>query len=58
MSFELLFWILMAIWLIFGIVNRLSPQTLGMVGGFGGEVLIFILLGILGWHVFGAPIHP
>jgi len=51
MSLALAFWILMLIWLVFGFWSA-WPN----IGGAGGNLLLFILLGILGWAAFGAPI--
>ena len=55
MGLGLAFWILMLIWLVFGLALRG-----GYLGGnfiWGGDLLLFILLLLLGWHAFGAPIH-
>lgn len=55
MTRGLAFWVLMIIWLVFGIVWHL-----GMVGSFGplgSAILLFILFALLGWQVFGAPIR-
>ncbi len=57
MSFGLLFWILMLIWLVFGWFYNSSPGTFGTYGWAGNSLLLFILLGLLGWGVFGAPVH-
>lgn len=56
MSRGLIFWILMIIWLVFGIVVHF-----GFIGApyglLGGALLLFILFALLGWQVFGPPIH-
>lgn len=55
MTKGLAFWVLMIIWLVFGVCWQL-----GLVGTFapiGGVVLLFILFALLGWQVFGAPIR-
>jgi hypothetical protein len=55
MTIGLAFWIIMLIWLIFGIAIHF-----GVVGGIwaGANVLLlFILFGLLGWQVFGAPLR-
>jgi hypothetical protein len=52
MSMGLLFWILMLLWLIFGVWWNWPNHYL-----VGGNVLLFVLLAILGWHAFGAPVH-
>ena len=54
MSFGLVFWILMLLWLVFGFWASWPTPTLK---GSGPNLLLFVLLVLLGWHVFGAPIH-
>jgi hypothetical protein len=52
MSKGLLYWILMLLWLIFGlwIAWPLSWAS-------GGTILLFLVLLVLGWQVFGPPIQ-
>ncbi len=57
MTFALLFWILMLFWLVYGWFYNSSPTTFGPYGWAGSSLLLFILLGILGWGIFGAPVH-
>lgn len=52
MSFALCYWILMLIWLVFGIWSSWPNYKAS-----GGNVLLFVLLVLLGWKVFGAPLH-
>lgn len=54
MSFGLCYWILMLIWLVCGFLwfGWRTPQLIG------GNLLLFILLVLIGWKVFGPPIHP
>ena len=53
MTIGLVFWILMLIWLVFGLW-----QSWPNVQGWGaGNLFLFILLLLLGWHSFGAPVH-
>ena len=52
MSMGLVFWILMLIWLVFGLWHNWPNYPL-----VGGNLLLFILIGLLGWKIFGAPIH-
>jgi hypothetical protein len=53
MSQALLFWILMLLWLVLGVVwNRPSGP-----GPISHSLLLFILVGLLGWSAFGAPIR-
>jgi hypothetical protein len=54
MTMGLLFWILMVIWLVFGLVQ--AGGFVGPYGPWGHSLLLFILLLLLGWQVFGAPI--
>ncbi len=51
MTWALLFWILMLLWLVLGLWQRSSWRDAG------GSLLCWSCLLILGWHVFGAPIH-
>jgi hypothetical protein len=47
----LLFWILMILWFFFGLWwNYEQP---GFKGWLGSSLLLFVLLFILGWAVFG-----
>lgn len=58
MSLGLVFWILMLLWLVLGLYWRWpatgQPRALWPLGG---DLLLFILLLLLGWKVFGAPVH-
>lgn len=57
MTFGLLFWILMLLWLVFGWLYNSSPDRFGPYGWAGNSLLLFVLLGLLGWVTFGAPIR-
>jgi hypothetical protein len=52
MSIGLIFWILMLLWLVLGLWRAWGDHY-----AMGGSVLQFILFLLLGWKVFGAPIH-
>lgn len=55
MTLGLAFWVLMLIWLVFGALVHF-----GYAGGWGAgvsTVLLFVLFVLLGWQVFGAPLH-
>ena len=55
MTLGLAFWVIMLIWLVFGALLHF-----GIVGGaYAGAntLLLFVLFGLLGWQVFGAPLH-
>ena len=56
MSLQLIYWILMLIWLVLGLwsswpVNSTNGRALG------SNLLLFILLLVIGWQVFGSPVH-
>lgn len=53
MTFGLAYWILMLVWLVFG-VWQTWPNN---YKAGGGNLLLFILLVLSGWRVFGPPIH-
>lgn len=52
MSIGLCYWILMLIWFVFGLYLTWQNHLL-----VGGNVLLFILLLLLGWKVFGPPLR-
>lgn len=52
MSKGVIFWVLMILWLIFGLWTSWATPFL-----IGGHVLTFVLLALLGWQVFGPPIR-
>ena len=62
MTIGLIFWILMLLWLIFGLWQAWpGPGTpAGPYAGWyplGSTVLLFILFLLLGWHAFGPPVR-
>jgi len=50
------FWLLMILWLIFGLYV-LWPGSVGIALLPASQLLLFILLFILGWKCFGLPIQ-
>ena len=56
MTKGLAFWVLMLVWLVFGILWHFALFTV-TIGVLGGVVLLFILFALLGWQVFGPPIR-
>ena len=53
MSIGLLFWVIMIIGLLFGLyTNRATPMI-----WVGNNLVLWILLALLGWAVFGPAIH-
>lgn len=55
MSMGLIFWIIMLIWLLFGFFSWTGYFGAHLM--WGGSVMLFVLLGLLGWKVFGAPVR-
>lgn len=54
MTLGLLFWILMLLWIVgYGYGVTRSPLNWPIIGP---NILLFVLLLILGWQSFGAPI--
>ena len=57
MTRSAIFWVLMILWLIFGVVFSWPAG-----GGFwafapvGNQLLAFVLFGLLGWQVFGPAV--
>lgn len=52
MPMGLAFWIIMLLWLIFAIWRDWPNYPI-----VGFNATLFILLGLLGWKVFGAPLQ-
>jgi len=58
MALGLAFWILMLLWLAFGLVwNWPGNTAVGPYGPIGNALFLFLLFMLLGWQVFGAPLH-
>ena len=57
MSIGLLFWLIMIIGLLFGFAFRSNSAWAGWYGPYGDWLILFILLALLGWGVFGPPLH-
>ena len=51
MPLSILFWVLMLVWLVFGYMGR-RPEP----WYWPGQLIVFVLLAILGWQVFGSAI--
>ena len=52
-----IFWMLMILWLIFGIAWNSNSTAFGTWGLWGNWLLLFVLFALLGWHDFGPVIH-
>ena len=57
MTLGLCFWILMLIYLIFGLYWNWPASNPPNYPVVGGSLLLFILLLLLGWAEFGPPIR-
>jgi hypothetical protein len=58
MTRGLIFWVLMLIWFVFGVLNLsgvAGPYAHAVV--VGSTLLDFILFVLLGWQVYGPPVH-
>ena len=55
MTLGLAFWIIMLVWLVFGVLQHMGYA--GTYGPTANVVLLFVLFGLLGWQVFGAPLR-
>lgn len=56
MAMGLAFWILMLIWLVFGIALYRN-MVAAPYATWGNTVLLFVLFLLLGWKVFGPPLQ-
>jgi hypothetical protein len=56
MTIAFLFWLLMLLWLLFGLYWT-WPADGRAFAPVGGNLLLFILLFLLGWKLFGFPIQ-
>lgn len=57
MSFTLIFWVIMLLWFLFALAWNSGWGAIGAHGPFYNSALLFILFLLLGWRVFGAPVH-
>ena len=59
MKIGLLFWILMLVWLLFGVWSYwpAGGGTVVAFGPVGGSFLLLVLMSLVGWKVFGAPLQ-
>jgi hypothetical protein len=59
MYIGVVFWILMILWAVFGGMGAYTPagQPSDRRFVWGGMLLLFVLLALLGWHDFGAALH-
>jgi hypothetical protein len=58
MTIGFLFWLLMILWLIFGLYwSWPATPAPAAFWPIGGHFVLWVLLFLLGWKVFGFPIH-
>lgn len=59
MPISLLFWLLMILWFIFGLWWNwpAGNEPRGVAGLLGSNLLLFVLLFLIGWKVFGFVIQ-
>ena len=57
MTLAILFWVLMIVWLAFGLWADYETGKPYPFRSGARSFLVFILLFILGWATFGAPVH-
>lgn len=50
MPLTIFFWLLMVLWLLFGIFSGPGPF---FARGNACNIIIFLLVGLLGWQIFG-----
>ncbi len=53
MTISLLFWVLYILAIVFSAYSNRASWP----GWVGGGLLYFVLIGLLGWAVFGAAVH-
>ena len=55
----IIFWVLMIIWLVFGMVINFGAQGFGIAhyGTIANSLLEFVLFALLGWQVYGPAIR-
>ena len=61
MTMRYLFWTLMLLWLLVGFGGAMYFST-GYAGGInhvylGGSLILYLLIGLLGWKTYGKPIE-
>lgn len=57
MTISFIFWFLMLLVAIFGFYFNRDSLRGGNYAPFGGSVILFVLLFLLGWRVFNWPIQ-
>jgi len=55
MTIGFIFWLMMLLWLVFGVYNRRTVIATPWL--WGGDLVLYVLLFLLGWQTFGWPIR-
>lgn len=53
MPIGILFWVIMIVWFLFGLYSHRSDFRGGNYEYAVGNLMLFVLLGLIGWKVFG-----
>lgn len=56
MPIQYVFWFLMLLWLVFGVGPNWPRGDSPAYRPFGASLLLFVLIALLGWQVFGAAV--
>lgn len=56
MPLAYIFWLLMILWAIFGLGYPVYTETPNRRITLGGNLLLFVLIVLLGWQVFGSAV--
>lgn len=57
MTIGLIFWVLMLLWLVFGLWASGPWPHAAAAPSWGNHLFLFILLLLVGWALFGAPVR-
>jgi hypothetical protein len=57
MNIATLFWVIMVIWLLFGLWSSWPAAGTNPVRPVGGLIILWVVIALLGWQVFGSAIH-
>ena len=53
----IMFWVIMLLWLLFGLYWSWPPSGDRGIWPLGSHIMLFLLFLLLGWKVFGAPLQ-
>ena len=55
MTLAIFFWVIFILWVVLGAVRYAGAPAPYLL--WGGDILLVILVGILGYHAFGSMVH-